>query len=97
MSRDTNHNKGRISAIPPGQSEEPQETPSTWLTYMSRFSQYVNNSVKDNNRFIKEQASQQVLQPQPQRSQVLPRSPSNQNFPRRPMTLLEQNPLRHGL
>ena len=56
---------------------------------MSRFSQYVSNSVKDNKQLMQEHSRNE--------KHNLRKSPSNINMPRRPMTLLESKPLINGL
>ena len=56
---------------------------------MSRFSQYVSTSVKDNKQHIQDKKKKD--------KHIIRKSPSNLNMPRRPMTLLESKPLLNGL
>ena len=70
------------------------EESNSWFNYMSRFSRYVNNEVKDNEQ---RKIVQQPKQGQSTGMTGMRKSPSNLNMPRRPLTLLESQPLQKGL
>ena len=76
--------------ISPDKQEE-SNGDSKWYTYMSRFTQYVNDSLqhKEPNKHLDNQS--------PTSGPKFRNTTTNSNFPRRPRTLLETNPLRHGL